>query len=318
MVSLLLSWAALFVAGAVAGSPELLDLPPRYMWGWGPGTSGYCGSASVQTAGIFYGNWLTSDYVRGTSGGHDAQHQLQLTLSGDTSIVHACKRLKLNCTAWDYDKAASPQYKAFIQWTKASIHAGWPVIIGVFWSGDSDPDYDHIVPMVGYDDTAIYMNDLKQNISLRYGEADFVQLRRGCKGKHSPEWCLPKSVNYGVQVHGNVDMEGVLLPIRMKVSSWKEPDYSKEDGMHEKPTEVSADLTISGLTLGGSYALLRYEDPDLVPDCDFLNSKFTEKIVFTATGQIHTYATSFMSDSTTLFRCVHEHQEPSITQVLVV
>lgn len=56
--------------------PRLLDLPPRYMWGWGPGLSGYCGSVSLQTAAIYHGNWLTEDAIRGTSGAHDARHEL--------------------------------------------------------------------------------------------------------------------------------------------------------------------------------------------------------------------------------------------------
>ena len=25
-----------------------LDIPPRLMWGWGPGVSGYCGSATIR------------------------------------------------------------------------------------------------------------------------------------------------------------------------------------------------------------------------------------------------------------------------------
>ena len=54
----------------------MLDIPPRYMWGWsppGPPTaSGYCGSASVQSTALYFGNWITQMAVRDTSGGHDA------------------------------------------------------------------------------------------------------------------------------------------------------------------------------------------------------------------------------------------------------
>ena len=37
----------------------LLDVPPRYMWGWGKGLRGYCGETSYQSFGIFYGNWVS-------------------------------------------------------------------------------------------------------------------------------------------------------------------------------------------------------------------------------------------------------------------
>ena len=60
-------------ASARAGT---LDLPPRHMWGWSPPggrapatASGYCGSMSLQTVGLYYGNWLSQDAVRGMSGG---------------------------------------------------------------------------------------------------------------------------------------------------------------------------------------------------------------------------------------------------------
>ena len=52
-----------------ASDSVMLDMPPRLMWGWEPKVSGYCGSASVQADGVYYGNWLTEDAIRGTSGG---------------------------------------------------------------------------------------------------------------------------------------------------------------------------------------------------------------------------------------------------------
>jgi hypothetical protein len=194
-----------------------------------------------------------------------------------------------------------------LKWSKAALDAGWPVIFGVYWNtkSENDPDYDHIVPMVGYDDTAIYMNDLAKNKTLRYEESEFVRSRKACrKTKGAPEWCLPESADFGVRVEGNADANHVLLPIRMAVSSWTEPDYSTEDEVNENPTMLSAKLTIMKLTPGSSYALLRYTDPDDVPDKDFLQSSFKEKAVFEASAANHSYSTAFMSNSTVLFRCV--------------
>jgi hypothetical protein len=83
----------------------MMDVPPRYMWGWGPGLSGmcvcalmqqlmvhcfgqiffcaqvihfvlssflfticmcfsgYCGETSIQSAGLFFGNWISEERV---------------------------------------------------------------------------------------------------------------------------------------------------------------------------------------------------------------------------------------------------------------
>ena len=56
----------------------LLDVPPRFMWGWGHNVSGYCGSMSIQTVGLYYGNYLSQDKVRGMTGGHDGRHEIML------------------------------------------------------------------------------------------------------------------------------------------------------------------------------------------------------------------------------------------------
>ena len=97
----------------------MLDVPPRYMWGWEPKVSGYCGSASVQAAGGYWGNWLTEDAIRGTSGGHNGKHELLIGYDKDlavkrASVYDACEALAMNCTMWDYAKAPSPQSEAFL------------------------------------------------------------------------------------------------------------------------------------------------------------------------------------------------------------
>jgi len=178
-------------------------------------------------------------------------------------------------------------------------------------NGLSDPTSDHYVPMVGYDDTAIFFNDLKANYSLRYELSTFVQSRRSCNDPSSPVYCLPDAINSGLQVRGNADAEHVLLPIRLAMSSWTEPDFSKEDRQHQKPTLLAAELIVTGLNAGLRYALLRYSDPSHVPDRDFLNSKFEEVATFTAAGSMFKRSVTFMSNSTTFFRCVRITAETS-------
>jgi hypothetical protein len=293
----------------------LLDLPPRYMWGWGPGTSGYCGSVSIQTAGLFHGNWVTEDAIRGTSGGHNANHQILIAYGKDmnnpaTSAAAVCKALAFNCTIWNYDKANSPQSAAFVTWAKAAIDAQHPVIMGLYWVEESDADYDHIVPLVGYEKDMLLFNDLHSNATQRVKLSNFIKTRKECKGATLPSqqesftFCLPKKVDYGLSFDGNADKFGVLLPARMSVSSWTEPDYSKEDGLHQHPVELKANVTVAGLEVGGEYSLLRYDDHTMVPDSGFLTSSFVEKTEFTAASTTYLHALSFMSNATAIMRCV--------------
>ena len=306
-----------------SAATTLLDMPPRYMWGWQPKVSGYCGSASVQMAGIFFGNWLTEDAIRGTSGGHNANHQLLIAYDKDlgvkgTSVADACRALAMNCSMWDYGSAPSPQHGAFVAWAAAAIGRGEPVIMGVYWGVESDDDYDHIVPMVGYDSdsssssssssvSAVYFHDLHTNASLRADLSTFVTTRQGCDSaaRFGPgAFCLPKRTDYGLAVRGNQDARGVLLPTRLAMDAWTEPDYSREDAQHAPPALLGAMVTVSGLAAGARYALLRFEDPAAVPHEDFLNGAFSSKTEFVAAGETWSQRATFMSNSTTFFRSV--------------
>ena len=221
------------LSGAVSDAAKQLQLdhtlplPPRFMWGWGPGLSGYCGSVSLQTSALFYGNWLTEDYIRGTSGGHTGDHQMYVSYPEDlpipqTALIEACYKVKLNCSMWNYHKAPEPQHEAFLRWAADGIDNNFPVILGLFWSAEATPhsDYDHIVPMVGYAPSsdsvsgvdAVFFNDLHANTTTRTQVKDFVKTRSECNNteRFGPEsFCLPDFVNYGLQVRGNLQEQPV-------------------------------------------------------------------------------------------------------------
>lgn len=81
---------------------------------------------------------VSQDYIRGTSGGHDYDHQLVLTFEKDattpsTALVTVCPKLKLQCTMWAYDHASQPQHVDYLQWAAHAIDKGHPVILGVYW-----------------------------------------------------------------------------------------------------------------------------------------------------------------------------------------
>ena len=296
----------------------LLDLPARYMWGWGPGLSGFCGSVTIQTAGLYYGNWLTENAIRGTSGGYNGRHQLYIAFPKDldipsTSMLSACVALKLNCSMWDYDTAANPQHTAFLRWAVAGIQLGYPVGLGLYWGVEDDPDFDHIVPMVGFDShpggepAAVYFNDLHTNATLRVEVNTFVRSRKQCHDAHRfgpSSFCLPKKVDYGMRVLGNADPTGELLPVRLHVNRVDEPDYSREDKHHQKPVWMRAQVAVHGLESGRRYVLLRYEEMEAVPVKEFLKAPAVQRHEFTAASTEYARNVTFISNSTTFFRCV--------------
>jgi hypothetical protein len=183
-----------------------------------------------------------------------------------------------------------------------------------------DIDYDHIVVMTGYDATGVFFNDLHANSTLRYNVSDFAQSRQACDDRSKPKpnmrYCLPPAVDYGIRVHGTADLDGVLLPAQLHMDSWREPDYSEEDGLHEKPIELRGTLTVNQLQPGTRYTLLRYEDAASVPNRNFLTSNFTSRqdFVSPAAGKAE-FATRFMSNSTIFFRCVRVPQDSDIRRL---
>jgi hypothetical protein len=85
------------------------------------------------------------------------------------------------------------------------------------------------------------------------------------------------------------------------METWSEPDYSREDRLHEPPLLLNATLTVSGLSVGAQYALLRYDSPGAIPSRDLLGQGgYVEKKGFTSAGASRSWPVSFLSNSTTL------------------
>ena len=172
--------------------------------------------------------------------------------------------------------------------------------------------YDHIVPLVGYTErrgsqVELLFNDLHAATPLsRLPIADRVDCRAALPWDKRFAYCLPSAVNYGYRVHGNADAAHELLPLRLEMDDWYEPDYSREDAKGEAPKMLEAWLRVSGLQRGATYALLRYDHAAKVPHEGFLSaggwserSDFAMRHAPTAEWRVQ-----FWSNSTQLFRCV--------------
>ena len=302
-----LSWiTGLLATLAIGVQALLLDVQPRLMWGWQPDAHGYCGSASLQSAGLFYGNYFSQEQVRYAGGNKEILIDVNLHTAADAL---ALTYEQWTPSTWNgtygHGRAAS-----FPVWMKDHLDAQHPVIMGLFErQPGGDPDYDHIVPMIGYDMDKFYLyfNDLYEPVTRPLKLTD-IKTRANCHQAEPPvqpySYCFPTPTNYGLAVTGNKDSDGTY-PVMLKIQDSGEPDWGAEDNLHQKPVEFSPRAIISGLTVGKSYSLLRFDSTDALPQTEFINGSWSERVVFVASGETHEVVPgSIMSDGVYLYRCV--------------
>ena len=92
-------------------------------WGWAPGVSGYCGETSIQSAGLYFGNWISSERVRYAGG----NAEVLVNVNAHT----AATALKFTIARWN-SGAKKPQNAAFVAWVKSQLAAGYPVVGAVY------------------------------------------------------------------------------------------------------------------------------------------------------------------------------------------
>ena len=287
---------------------KILNIPPRIMWGWGTGLSGYCGECSIQSVGLYYGNYISQELVRYS----DGNEELLIGVNDEK----AAKTLQYVYEEWDYNKK-TPQDKSFKSWLKEQLDNNYPVISGFYErmkKGTGDEDYDHIMPIIGYtldsnnEISGLYHNDLyKDEVSLT--TADF-STRNKCYQDIAPvqpyDYCLPVNVDYGIVIKGFNDPLGETFRAEFEISMNYEPDYGAEDKLHQKPIPFDGVLHISGLTAGESYACLRFDNvKDLPSKGGFLNASFAARFNFIASSSTHDLnVDTTMSDGSYFYRCV--------------
>jgi len=296
-----------------ANTEVVLDIPPRRMWGnaetnpiTGQALNGFCGETSFQMAGIYYGQYVTSEKIRQMSVGN-----LMNDLLMGIHDVQAAKKLGLKYEQFNLE-APKPQGEAFLKWTKDKLDNKFPVIAGWMKKAKTVKDeYDHIMPIIGYNDVN------RKVISLRYYDLDVVTKsfestllsvgRNDCKlNTDQPpfDWCIQDENVYAGTVLGPLDLKNELFRTKLILNNTVEPDYSQENGLNEKPTLLNGKITVSGLTCGTSYIILRF-DNDTPPSVDFLSSKPAWKYEFNAKSDSLTIdLESFMSNVSNYYRTV--------------
>ena len=308
MKKLLFIAAIIFQINTNAQVSCMLNIPPRIQW---PNNDGYCGENSIQMCGLYYGNYISEVTCRNVAGG-------ELLINVNDTIALAA--FSFNYVEWN-PNVTTPQYMNYLDWVKQYLNNKKPVIITVYVSGMTDPDYDHIIPAIGFKATSV--NTYSATDSLTYNSnfdlTPFTRVfstlyaTRSGAGNSAPfPYYIPKNVDYGVAVTGNKDPNHLTKPVHIVLDSTDEPNVT----LGATPCVLTATLTCDSLTPGQSYALLRYNDYLTVPSITFSPSGASSAVYFTATSTTHTLTDTFMSDTAVFYRCISYATtgiEPKIT-----
>jgi IPT/TIG domain len=204
----------------------------------------------------------------------------------------------------------------FLQWMRDGQVADDPVIFCVKYDGGGDPYYDHIIiaHAVSGHATGYYGDDIRRYSDHEVGlesNMTFNQWRDGWSTPSSQDYYLPQNLQYGTRIR-SMEGDGETLPISLTVSSKSEPNVTRG----QAPTNMSATVNMSGLTVGTTYSLLRWNATSSaitsVPFTDLLDAASPSNVEykFTATSTATTRAVSFLSNSIAIFLLVPGVVEP--------
>jgi len=274
----------------------LLNIPGRLQW---DNANGYCGETSIQMSALYYGNYICENVCRNVAGGE------LLVAGNDTDALSA---FSLTYDEWDYNQTM-PQYQSYLIWAKQHLYKKHPVIITVYIKGLTDPDYDHIIPAIGFTAANVNSYNAADNLMFNdcYNSAYFTRSfssiwdTRNMTGNGATyEYCIPKNVDYGVAVTGIKDFQHETKPIHLAIDSWDEPNVS----IGASPKMLHATITADSLETSLQYALLRYNNYQNVPSCNFSPLTADAAIYFTANGPTKMFTDSFMSNTAVFYRCI--------------
>ena len=295
-----------FLALAVPGrdaAAQTLPIPPRLQW---DDNNGYCGETSIQQIALYYGTYVSQYRAREII---DPSQRTDVLIDENNGPV--LDALRLTYEYWSHS-VREPQYKKFLLWVKQHIHSGHPVIMAVYYNDSEDwnEDYDHIVPAVGVrssswsrylgaDKLVFHDNYTRRSFTRRFSRMWDDRDMEGNGWDY--EFCVPKYQDYGCAVTGVRDELGETRPVRLEIDRWDEPNL-----IHGEAAQVlHAAGTVSGLTPGQSYLLLRYDNYGAVPARDFASSGgYTWALNFTASGDTYSFGDEFLSDGVVIYRCV--------------
>jgi hypothetical protein len=311
----------------------VLDIPPRLQWN---ANFGYCGEASLISAGLYFGQYVSQYDARALAspGVDQSWKRSQLLLGINDQTAAAAMRLK----AVPWEAGASAGSQAFLVWVKDHVTRGHPVVIAVFENqrlhyglktpNAGDCAYDHIVPVfaVGsamsptrgfHDEDTLSFNDLggwtpngQPSHVFTYDFRTFQRTRQSANAKDGPPYSISSEPGnaYGLAIIGVADGDGDTLPVRVATSAHCEsPSIKSGSTLRPRASTVTLRVRVSGLAPGRTYRVYRYDSFDKVPSRRFNAHEADASRVWTFNGgeaASHVIVETIRSDQMAIYRAV--------------
>ncbi|GAB5526192.1 MAG: hypothetical protein Roseis2KO_40640 [Roseivirga sp.] len=324
-------------------------IPPRFQWNH---NGGYCGETSFIAAGLYYGQYLSQYDVRSIASGGKKQNEqgpngtygAQLLLG--VNDTQTATQLRLSYDAWPTTNLKDTT--AFMQWVKSHVLNGHPVIIGVMnnvrlldESLPGDPQYDHIVPVLGfgtsnataYDDNDIivfsdnglytpgnsipfyhqFRMQAENNVVAAY---PFLGDRKEANNVNGNIYSVLKLVagdntqhrNYAIAITGVADPDNVTKPVRVTTDlNYEMPAIGPDSNTRPTPMNLNLAVTVSDLQPNVAYNLYTYDHESKVPTSNFnqnaANATSVKSICITE-GDSYSFSMAITSDQKVFFRAI--------------
>jgi hypothetical protein len=299
-----LTAAILLLAAASARAEEStpaqntsLAIPPRLQWN---ANHGYCGETSFISAGLYFGQYCSQFTARSLASPGVPQSSPNSQLLLGVNDLSAAQALHLAAFAWKPSPASTPA--DFLVWVETQILAGHPVAIGVFTNeylfyGNTtptagDPNYDHIVPVLGISQQPPAANPPTYNPAdsltfsdnglwappphppaflFTYTLDEFPKTRTEANAKSGPIYSLKSNgKNYGIAFTSVADLNHDTIPVRVTTSTDSElPAMKNGDNTPPPPEPITLTVTVSLPDQSAAYNLYCYSSFTSVPDSKF-------------------------------------------------
>ena len=311
-----------------ADGTTLLNVDPRFMWGWFTAEASrpnrFSVEISIQAAALHYGTWASAELVREAVSGATG-NQTALTFA---DVVAVSSALGLESVAAAFSTGdGSEQLNGALNFTAYHLGLERPVAIGAFeempaaWASS---DYDHALMVLGMvENTTAGASGTNASLVELHVLDWFVEGPRVLEqplGVTRAAWTRsnqstkPYAYNLpstGLNVAtwtGVADPMGQHFRTSINATQFQEPDVSPVNGAVSTAVNVTVSINVFGLTTGRFYAVLRFDGDALPADGNFATaSNVAKRIEFEANGTtayLHN-ADSFASDGRFFYRTIN-------------
>lgn len=289
------------------------------------------------SAGLWFGQYVSQYTVRMIVSKNRSQAKRSSQLLLGVNDKYAARKMHLKVNVWQGKKGA----QSFLSWIENQVHAGHPVIIGVYenfalFEGvesitRGDPEYDHIVPVIrvfkrradtnkirGGTDDVITISDNglwspggTPKYLYDYTFDSFPATRSEANNSKAGVYSLPLAVrNYGVAITGVIDEDGLALPVHVTTdTNYEAPQMTDGSTTPPPPQKVTLTISLENLKKDADYMLYRYDRMDEVPNGSFnrhrMQASRSWKIRINS-GSTFTLRENILSSQTAVYRAVPE------------